>query len=83
MRVILAMLLCCSCWGHVAPWWDVAPGAGFRRMAAAGLTMCVQNNRCVFVTQCFAESSARCIDAGYEPTCGQMEPEGSCGVNVK
>jgi hypothetical protein len=65
------------------PGWDATPKAGFERMAAAHLKSCVQNNSCQYVHQCFLESAAYCVDAGYSPTCGQMEPEGSCGINVE
>lgn len=52
-------------------------------MAAARLQLCVQNNPCQFLQQCFAESRAYCLDAGYAKECGYGEVEGSCGVNVK
>jgi len=57
--------------------------AGFERMAAARLQSCVQNNPCTFLRQCFEESNAYCLDAGYAKECGQMEHEGSCGVAIK
>ncbi len=62
---------------------EATPKAGFERMAAARLQLCVQNNRCQFLHQCFEESWAYCLDAGYAKTCGQMEDEGTCGVNVR
>ncbi len=63
--------------------WDVPHSVAFGRMAAARLTLCVQNNPCVHLPQCFMESAAHCLDAGYARECGQMEQESSCGVGVK
>lgn len=83
MARLAALLLLSSCWGTSCPGWDATPKAGFERMAAARLKFCVQNNSCVFVSQCFRESEAYCVDAGYSKTCGQMEPESTCGVGVK
>jgi hypothetical protein len=80
---LLPLLLLTSCWGSSCPGWDATPKAGFERMAAARLQSCVQNNPCVFLRQCFAESNAYCLDAGYAITCGQMEPEGTCGAALK
>ena len=59
------------------------PKAGFERMAAFKLQHCVQTNDCTFIKQCFQESRDRCVDAGYAPTCGQMEHEGTCGTKTR
>ena len=61
----------------------VPPNVAFERMAAARLQSCVSNNLCQYVRQCFAESEAFCVDAGYRPSCGFGEVEGSCGTGVK
>ena len=73
---LLALLLLCACE-------PATPEAGFRRMAAARLQSCVANNPCQFVSQCFRESEAYCVDAGYPESCGRGEVEGSCGTGVK
>ena len=52
--------------------------AGVRRMQAYQLERCVKGNHCAALSQCFAESRARCRAAGLEASCGQMEQEGSC-----
>lgn len=57
--------------------------AGFERMAAERLRVCVQGNPCQFVSQCFRESGAYCVDAGYAKECGRAEPETTCDVGVK
>ncbi len=82
-RLLLAAALCLSaCDGCLPESWKVPPHVAFERMAAARLQSCVQNNPCQFLRQCFAESEAYCVDAGYSARCGFGEPEGSCGVNV-
>ncbi len=72
-----------SCWGSSCPGWDATPKAGFERLAVAHHRACVEGNPCQFVSQCHRESEAFCVDAGYSPTCGNGEVEGSCGVSVK
>ncbi len=76
--VIILLALLSGCEGFRA-----TTKAGFERMAAARLKVCVQGNPCQFTHQCFSDSDAYCLDAGYDKACGQMEPEGSCGVEVK
>jgi hypothetical protein len=76
-RLLLALLLS-SC-----SEWQATPEAGFRRVAAHRLQTCVANNLCQYVEQCFAESRAFCLDAGYPETCGYGEVEGSCGTGRK
>lgn len=73
MRLLLLTLALSACD-------PVPPEVGFRRVAAARLTVCIQNTGCIgdYVRACFAASEAYCLDAGYPPECGQMEPEGSC-----
>ncbi len=57
--------------------------AGFERMAVERHRLCVVNNPCQFVSQCHRESEAHCLDAGYPPSCGDGEIEGSCGSGLK
>lgn len=80
MRLLLAVLvaLAAGC-GQCAS----TPAASKRRMETARLEMCVQDNPCSELHRCFIESEARCLDAGMERGCGEMEREGSCGINVK
>jgi hypothetical protein len=67
-------MLLASCAG-----WQATPRAGFERMAAARLGICVADNHCSYINRCFAESEQYCLASGYSKRCGQMEPEGSCG----
>lgn len=82
-RLLLALAFCSSCNSCFPPGCQSTDKAGFSRVAAARLTSCVQNNPCTFLKQCFAESESYCLSFGYPKSCGQMEPEGSCGVNVR
>jgi len=72
-----AFLLLCSC---SASDWATPQHVAFAAMAIASHTACVQNNTCYFVDYCHRASEARCVDAGYEPSCADGEPEGSCGI---
>lgn len=82
-RLLLLALAFSSCDSCLPESFRATPKAGFERMAAERLRVCVQNNSCVFLHQCFAESEAYCLDAGYAKTCGQMEPEGTCGDTLR
>ena len=76
-------ILVAACDSYLPRAWRATPAAGFRRMAAARLTSCTENNLCIHKPQCLAESAVYCVDAGYEPECGQMEPETTCGINLR
>lgn len=82
-----AVVLFAGCWGDCPsnPGWPATAKAGFERMAADRLKECVQSHECFEEVQrrCFTDSEAYCVDAGYPKSCGQMEPEGTCGVGVK
>lgn len=80
---LLVLALLSSCDSCLPKSWRATPKAGFERMAAARLTICVQTNPCTELSRCFAESEAYCLDAGYAKSCGNGEPEGSCGVAVR
>ncbi|MEY4933561.1 MAG: hypothetical protein RLZZ403_1881, partial [Pseudomonadota bacterium] len=69
-RLLLALLLS-SCDSCLPESWRATPKAGFERMAAERLRVCVQNNPCQFLLQCHAESEAFCLDAGYARECGR------------
>lgn len=84
MRLALATLLLLSgCDSCLPESWRATPKAGFERMAAYRLQNCVQNHPCFYLPQCFAESAAYCLDAGYRASCGNGEDEGSCGEGLK
>lgn len=83
LALVLELGLAFSCDSCLPASWRATPKAGFERMAAYKLQHCVQGNPCQFLRQCFAESEAYCVDAGYSPRCGQMEPEGTCGTKVR
>jgi hypothetical protein len=83
IRRLLLLALLSSCDSCLPESFRATPKAGFERMAAARLQSCVQNNPCQFLRQCFAESEAYCVDAGYSKTCGQMEEEGTCGSKLR
>ncbi len=74
-----ALMFTTACDSCLPEGFRATPKAGFERMAAERLRVCVQGNPCSSIRQCFVESEAYCLDAGYSKTCGQMEPEGSCG----
>lgn len=75
---LLVLLAGCDC-----PGFKATPKAGFERVAAGKLQHCIQNNVCQAAPWCFRQSELFCLDAGYPKTCGQMEPEGSCGSALK
>lgn len=77
------LLLLSSCDSCLPESFRATEKAGFERMAGERLKFCIQNNPCIFVPQCHRESAAYCLDAGYSATCGNSEPEASCGVGVK
>lgn len=82
MKWLAPLLFLAGC-ERCAPDWVVPKKVAFERVAAARLRLCVQGHICQMASWCFRQSEAYCLDAGYSKTCGQMEPEGSCGVNVK
>lgn len=60
--------------------WTATRVAGVRRVAAAGLEMCLLDSPCSYRPNCFLQARAYCVDAGAEPSCGEMEPEKTpCG----
>lgn len=79
---IAGVALLSSCWGTSCPGWDATPKVSFERMAAARLQQCVQGKPCANIHQCFLDSNAYCLDAGYAKECGQAEVEGSCGTKA-
>lgn len=80
---IAALLLLSGCDSCLPASFRATPKAGFERMAAYRHERCVQDNPCQYVSQCHRESEAYCVDAGYAPSCGRMENEGTCGIGVK
>ncbi len=78
---LLALLSSCdSC---LPEGFRATPKAGFVRVAGDIHKRCVEDHPCQFVSQCHRESEARCLNAGYEKGCADLDVEGSCGVNVK
>lgn len=75
--VVCAFVFSCtgSCPG--CPEWQATPAAGFRRLAAARLEMCIKDHGCSLNERdvCMADVRAFCLDAGYPKECGYGEPE--------
>ncbi len=81
IRSLAIFLLLSSCDSCLPAGCPATPKSGFERMAAAHLQVCREGARAIpsQQAQCFEESAARCIDAGYSPKCGQGESEWTYG----
>ena len=83
--IFATLALAASCDSCMPEWFRATPKAGFERVAKEKHRHCIATNECFedIVKQCHDESWARCLDAGYEKSCGDGDIEGSCGSEIK